>query len=65
MNTMSPVEAAERQLAEADKLNPFKIAQRQLDEATQKLDYDKGAAAALRWPMRELHLSFPVKITAS
>jgi len=63
MNTLNAVEAAERQLAEAsDKLNPFKIAQRQLDEAAGKLQLDKGTREALRWPMRELHLSFPVKM---
>jgi len=62
MTATNPVEAAERHLADLDKLNPFKIAQRQLDEAAQKLELDKGTAEALRWPLRELHLSFPVKM---
>lgn len=62
MTATNPVEAAERHLADLDKLNPFKIAQRQLDEAAQKLELDKGTADALRWPLRELHLSFPVKM---
>jgi len=63
MSTLNPVEAAEKQLAEAsDKLNPFKIAQRQLDEAAKMLELDKGTSDALRWPMRELHVKFPVKM---
>ena len=62
MNATGPVEAAEKQLAELDKLNPFKIAQRQLDEATARLELNPGTADALRWPMREMHLSFPVKM---
>lgn len=59
---MDPVQAAERHLADSDKLNPFKIAQRQLDEAAQRLELNAGTTEALRWPMRELHLSFPVKM---
>ena len=62
MNATGPVEAAEKQLAKLDKLNPFKIAQRQLDEATARLELNPGTADALRWPMREMHLSFPVKM---
>jgi len=45
-----------------DKNNPFKIAQRQLDEAAKFLDMDEGTHAALREPMRELHVSLPVKM---
>ena len=59
---MDPVQAAERHLANSDKLNPFKIAQRQLDEAAKKLELNSGTTDALRWPMRELHLTFPVKM---
>lgn len=59
---MDPVQAAERHLADSDKLNPFKIAQRQLDEAAKRLELNSGTTDALRWPMRELHLSFPVKM---
>ena len=62
MNATDTVKAAERHLADSDKLNPFKIAQRQLDEAARKLELDSGTAEALRWPMRELHLAFPVKM---
>jgi len=62
MNATQAVAAAERVLSDSDKLNPFKIAQRQLDEAARKLELDRGTAEALRWPMRELHLTFPVKM---
>ncbi len=62
MNATQVVAAAERVLSDSDKLNPFKIAQRQLDEAARKLELDRGTAEALRWPMRELHLTFPVKM---
>jgi glutamate dehydrogenase (NAD(P)+) len=44
----------------AEQLNPFKIAQRQLDEAAEILALDSGLHALLREPMRELHVTFPV-----
>ena len=43
-------------------LNPFKIAQQQLDEAAAILGLDPGTHAALREPMRELHVSLPIKM---
>jgi glutamate dehydrogenase (NAD(P)+) len=43
-------------------LNPFEIAQRQLDEAASVLGLDPGLHAALREPMRELHVTFPVRM---
>lgn len=43
-------------------LNPFKIAQAQLDEAAKHLKLDKGTHEMLRWPMRELHVTIPVKL---
>jgi glutamate dehydrogenase (NAD(P)+) len=45
-----------------EQLNPFKIAQQQLDEAAEILGLDPGTHAALREPMRELHVSLPVKM---
>lgn len=45
-----------------EKLNPFKIAQQQLDEAAKILNLDPGTHAALREPMRELHVSLPVRM---
>jgi len=43
-------------------LNPFEIAQRQLDEAVEILQLDPGIHALLREPMRELHVTFPVRM---
>jgi len=45
-----------------EELNPFKIAQAQLDEAAKLLKLDKGTHEMLRWPMRELHVTIPVKM---
>jgi glutamate dehydrogenase (NAD(P)+) len=41
-------------------LNPFKIAQAQLDEAAEILGLDAGTRNLLRWPMRELVVHIPV-----
>ena len=43
-------------------LNPFKIAQEQLDQAAEMLKLDKATHEMLRWPMRELHVSIPIKM---
>ncbi|MBM4318706.1 MAG: Glu/Leu/Phe/Val dehydrogenase [Deltaproteobacteria bacterium] len=43
-------------------LNPFKIAQRQLDEAAAILGLDEGTHQMLRNPVRELHVSLPVRM---
>lgn len=45
-----------------EELNPFKIAQSQLDEAAKHLKLDSGTHEMLRWPMRELHVSIPIKM---
>ncbi|RKX99805.1 MAG: glutamate dehydrogenase [Spirochaetes bacterium] len=45
-----------------ESLNPFEIAQRQLDEAAEKLKLDEATHAMLRQPKRELHVSIPVKM---
>lgn len=42
--------------------NPFHIAQAQLDRAAQMLNLDPGVHAVLREPMREIHVSLPVKM---
>jgi len=42
--------------------NPFEIAQAQLDAAAAKLNLDPGIHAVLREPMREMHVSLPVKM---
>ncbi|HAH88101.1 MAG TPA: glutamate dehydrogenase [Armatimonadetes bacterium] len=44
------------------KENPFAIAQAQLDRAAEKLSLSPGVHAALREPMRELHVNIPVKM---
>ena len=43
-------------------LNPFKIAQAQLDEAAEKLGLDEATSEFLRWPMREYRYTLPVKM---
>ena len=45
-----------------EKLNPFQIAQRQLDEAAEFLKLEPGIHALLREPLRELHVTLPVKM---
>lgn len=43
-------------------MNPFKIAQQQLDEAAGKLGLDPATRELLRWPMKEYHFTLPVKM---
>ena len=45
-----------------DALNPFKIAQQQLDDAAQRLGLDPAMHELLRWPMQELKVTLPVKM---
>jgi glutamate dehydrogenase (NAD(P)+) len=42
--------------------NPFEIAQRQLDDAAAILRLDPAVHELLRWPLRELHVTLPVKM---
>lgn len=42
--------------------NPFGNAQRQIDAAATLIGLDNGVLELLRWPMREIHLSIPVKM---
>jgi len=44
------------------KLNPFEIAQRQLDEAAKILNLEPGIHALLREPLREFHVTLPVRM---
>lgn len=44
------------------KVNPFEVAQRQLDECAKILKLDPDVHAILRTPMRELHVSLPVRM---
>ena len=43
-------------------LNPFAIAQAQLDEAAAVLQLDPDMHAFLRQPMREFHFTIPVRM---
>ncbi len=42
--------------------NPFLIAQRQLDEAAAVMKLEPAIHELLRWPMRELHVTMPVRM---
>ncbi len=44
------------------KTNPFGIANRQLDQCSRILNLEPGIHAVLRVPMRELHVSLPVRM---
>jgi glutamate dehydrogenase (NAD(P)+) len=43
-------------------LNPFAIAQRQLDQAAERLGLDAATHELLRWPQKELTVSIPVQM---
>src|SRR5512137_1222883 len=43
-------------------LNPFRIAQNQLDTAAERLGLDSATHELLRWPQRELLATFPVQM---
>jgi glutamate dehydrogenase (NAD(P)+) len=45
-----------------EELNPFKIAQQQLDDAAKIMKLDKAAHAILREPMEVLTVNFPVRM---
>lgn len=45
-----------------EQLNPFEIAQQQLDEAAEVLKLDPAVHELLRWPIRELHVTLPVRM---
>ena len=49
-------------LVEEKKINPFEVAQQQLDEAAALLQLDPAVHEFLRWPLRELHVTLPVKM---
>lgn len=49
-------------MAYTDATNPFKIAQAQLDDAAKRLALDEGTHQMLRVPMKEFHVSIPVKM---
>ncbi len=52
----------EREAIAMHQENPFKIAQAQLREANKHLQLSEGTLAALMEPLRELHVSLPVRM---
>ena len=42
--------------------NPFSIAQQQLDESAKILNLDAATHKLLRWPVRELHVTLPLRM---
>lgn len=49
-------------MSNSETLNPFAIAQRQFDEAAERLGLEPAARAFLREPMREFVVTIPVKM---
>jgi glutamate dehydrogenase (NAD(P)+) len=45
-----------------EQINPFKIAQQQLDAAAERLGLDAATRELLRWPMHEIKVTLPVKM---
>jgi len=46
----------------SEELNPFAIAQQQLDEAAEIMGLEAATHELLRWPLRELHVTLPVRM---
>jgi len=46
----------------SEEMNPFAIAQQQLDQSAEIMGLDPATHELLRWPMRELHVTLPVKM---
>lgn len=46
----------------SESINPFSVAQQQLDDAAKHLKLDPGMHELLRWPMREFHVRIPVRM---
>ena len=46
----------------APAINPWHVAQQQFDKAAERLNLEPGLRQVLRWPRRELHVHFPVKM---
>jgi glutamate dehydrogenase (NAD(P)+) len=45
-----------------EELNPFAIAQKQLDQAAEIMGLEPATHELLRWPLRELHVTLPVRM---
>jgi glutamate dehydrogenase (NAD(P)+) len=46
----------------AEQKNPFEVAQEQLDKAAKVMKLEPAVHEMLRWPMREFHVTIPVKM---
>ena len=46
----------------SEELNPFAIAQEQLGQAAEIMGLDRATHELLRWPLRELHVTLPVRM---
>jgi glutamate dehydrogenase (NAD(P)+) len=46
----------------SEELNPFAIAQQQLDQAAELMGMEQATHELLRWPLRELHVTLPVRM---
>lgn len=46
----------------AEELNPFKIAQHEVEMAAKRLGFDKATTEFLKWPMREFVYTIPLKM---
>jgi glutamate dehydrogenase (NAD(P)+) len=46
----------------SEELNPFAIAQKQLGQAAEIMGLEPATHELLRWPLRELHVTLPVKM---
>ncbi len=46
----------------SEELNPFEIAQKQLDAAAAIMQLEPALHELLRWPIRELHVTLPVRM---
>jgi len=44
-------------------INAFEMAQRQFDQVADQLKLDDGVRSLLRWPLREFHFAFPVRMS--
>src|SRR4051794_21385826 len=52
----------EDQVKHAETLNPFEVAQQQIQIAAKLMNLDDGILSILLWPERELHVHFPVRM---
>ncbi len=59
---LSVAEEVKKQMSSDAAFNPFVVAQQQFDRVADLLELDEGTRALLREPMREYHVSIPVRM---